>query len=148
MNNIIQILKSITQTPHNKKGDYEEYFNEISAIANFSKSISKVSEILPVNPEQIIQIHSMMNFWFWMKNCSFESFQAMINEIYGEESSIGDEIFNIYMNRADYNLFDAFSYFDTHIRGEIAAYIIKKYEGVSIDKIQTSYLPKPSNTAL
>ena len=148
MKKFIQILKSITQTPYPKKGDYEEHYNEISAISHFSKSMSKVSEILPVNPEQIIQIHSMMNFWFWLNNCSFDSFQEMVNEIWGEESAIGDEIFNIYMNRADYSLFNAFQHFDTYVRGEIAAYIIKKYEGVSIEKIQNSYLPKPSNTAL
>ena len=131
-----------------EKKAFDEQSLKIREIMIFEKKLIEFEKsCMDFQGEQIIQIHSMMNFWLWMKNCGFDQFNKMLVELYGPNSTIADKIMDIYQNKADYSIFNTLEYLDTYVRGEVFTYISRKYEGISIETIQKSYLPKPSNTA-
>lgn len=116
-----------------RSGKYVKYFPNVEQI----KSFFGIEKLPSGETKEVIQVHATMNFWYACNNIDK---RRLIYNVFSESDSMHRQHLEDKFKMVNYSIFEFIDLLDENHRGKLITYILKTYEGVSIEKIKNNYL--------
>ena len=140
MKNLIKIFRSALNKESWKNAESADL---AAAISKWSEKAANVQTYIDFNPEQIIQVQAMMNFWLFCNNAGYDKIFDVVYSL-DVADRIKDIVWNVYEGEVRKNnspyFFNTLNSLDASLRGKIMVAIMEQYNGISIEQVQENYL--------